>query len=483
MAIALSGFPEVPGDRAAAADRQHGPARLRTAEKARDRDPEPSEDPVCRAGAGPGPGPPAPGAPGTTPETAEDGYGGHRGSPDEAACPLNSRLLKKSLAQLEPESENFMAYFFATLFLRHPDMRPIFPLAMDNPRRRVFGALTRYVWGSDHPESLARWLSELARDHRKYGVSQSHYRPFCEALLVAVEAFSGSAWTPELKASWEGALSYISTIMTDAAHSARDEPSWWLAEVAGHELRRPGLAVLKLRFDPGASPSYRPGQHISVQVPHWPRVWREYSIANAPRADGMLCLHIRAIPGGRVSTALVQQTHIGDTLLVGPARGDMTVDSVSSRTVVCVAGGTGLAPLKAILEAFARRDRPLPYPDIRVLFGARREEELYDLPDLRRLARTCPFLEVIPVISHDPGYPGLRGTLPEVTARHLPPGAGDVFISGPAEMVTQTAAAVAARAPGACLHFDPPAPVTVEQVLGHPARAAKSRAVKSEAAN
>jgi NAD(P)H-flavin reductase/hemoglobin-like flavoprotein len=475
MAIALSGFPEVPGNRATAADRQHGPAPLRTAVKARDRDPEPPEGSALPAGSEPEPGekgPAVPRARDTPPESAGDVHGGHTGSPDETACQFNSRLLRKSLAQLEPESENFMAYFFATLFLRHPDMRPIFPLAMDNPRRRVFGALTRYLWGSDHPESLARWLSELARDHRKYGVSESHYRPFCEALLAAVEAFSGRAWTPELKAAWEGALSYISTIMTDAAHGAREEPSWWLAEVAGHELRRPGLAVLKLRFDPGASPSYRPGQHISVQVPHWPRIWREYSIANAPRADGMLCLHVRAIPGGRVSTALVQQTHSGDTLLVGPARGDMTVDSVSSRTVVCVAGGTGLAPLKAILEAFAGQDRQPPYPDIRVLFGARREEELYDLPDLRRLARTCPFLEVIPVISHDPGYPGLRGTLPEVTARHLPPGAGDVFISGPAEMVTQTAAAVAARAPGARLHFDPPAPAVAEQVFGPCASAA-----------
>ena len=258
-----------------------------------------------------------------------------------------------------------MAYFFATLFLRNPDLRPIFPLAMDNPRRRVFGALTRYVWGCDHPESLARWLSELARDHRKYGVAESHYRPFCEAMLAAVEAFSGRAWTPELKAAWEGALSYISTIMTDAAHSAREEPSWWLAEVASHDLRRTDLAVLKLRFNPGAPPPYRPGQHVSVQVPRWPRIWREYSIANAPRANGTLCLHIRAVPGGRVSTALVHQTRIGDTLLVGPARGDMTVDSVSSRTVVCVAGGTGLAPLKAILEAFASPDRlaaPSRYP-------------------------------------------------------------------------------------------------------------------------
>lgn len=464
MAIALSGFPDVPGGRAVAAGRPHGPVPVWTTEPARDREPG---EPAPSEQDSQGPGHETQAA-SQSPGCADAG-GGCAGEPDETSCQLNSRLLRKSLAQLEPESENVMAYFFATLFLRNPELRPMFPLSMDIPRRRVFGALTRYVWSCDHSESLARWLSELACDHRKYGVSESHYRPFCDALLATVEAFSGRAWTPEVKAAWEGALSYISTIMTDAAHGAQDEPPWWLAEVGTHDLRRPDLAVLRLRFDPADPPPYRPGQHVSVQVPRWPRIWREYSVANAPRADGTLCLHVRAIPGGRVSNALVHQTRVGDTVLVGAARGGMTVDSVTSRTVVCVAGGTGLAPVKAILDALASPDRPPPVPDVRLLFGARREEDLYDLPDLRRLAGTCSFLEVIPVISHDPAYPGLRGTLPEVTARHLPPGAGDVFISGPPGMVTQTAAVVAARAPSARLHFDPPGPATTEQASGRQA--------------
>lgn len=454
MAIALSGFPEVPAGRAAPAGRPHGPASLRKAENVREHEPARSgsaESGSCADQPDPGH------AAQPAAEGSADGCRVCPEAPDGTAGQLNSRLLRKSLAQLEPESENVMAYFFATLFLRNPELRPIFPLAMDGPRRRLFGALTRYVWSCDHPESLARWLSELARDHRKYGVSESHYRPFCDALLATVEAFSGRAWTPEVKDAWQGAVSYIAAIMTDAAHDAKDDPPWWLGEVTAHDLRRPDLAVLSLRFDPAAPPPYRPGQHVSIQVPRWPRIWREYSIANAPRADGRLYLHVRAVPGGRVSTALVHQTRVGDTLLVGPARGDMTADSVSARTVVCVAGGTGLAPMKAVLDAFASPDHQAPCPDIRLLFGARREEDLYDLPDLLRLSHACPFLEVIPVVSHDPSYPGLRGTLPEVTARHLPPGAGDVFISGPAEMVTRTAAAVAARASSARLHFDPPA--------------------------
>jgi NAD(P)H-flavin reductase/hemoglobin-like flavoprotein len=466
MAIALSGFPGAPEDPVAGRGRPLGQVHLRTTENQRGRE----QMPGGNAGSVPGQGclPAGQALAESSPARADDSGGETFAQLDESVGQVNSRLLRKSIAQLEPESENVMAYFFATLFLRSPELRPMFPLAMDAPRRRVFGALTRYVWSCDHPESLARWLSELARDHRKYGVQESHYRPFCDALLATVEAFSGRGWTPEVKAAWEGALSYMSTIMTDAAHGTRAEPAWWLAEVTGHDQRRPDLAVLELRPDDATPLPYQPGQHLSVQVPRWPRVWREYSIANAPRADGVVCLHVRAVPGGTVSAALVHQTRTGDTLLVGRARGDMTVDAISSGTVVCVAGGTGLAPVKAIVEALASPDAPPPHPDIRVLFGARREEDLYDLPDLQQLARDCPLLEVIPVISQDDGYPGVRGTLPEVTARYLPQAAGDVFISGPPDMVATTASVVAARARGARIHFDPPGPFTAGRADGSP---------------
>jgi NAD(P)H-flavin reductase/hemoglobin-like flavoprotein len=451
MAIALGGFGGEPGDRPPCEGEAGGPVPLRSAgteDVAADhRRLLPAAGAVCS---------------GNCPPAGDDASRGTA----ETAAQINSRLLRKSISQLEPESEHVMAYFFATLFLRNPELRPMFPLAMDTPRRRLFGALTRYVWSCDHPESLAHWLSELARDHRKYGVTQAHYRPFCDALLVTIEAFSGRGWTPEMKTAWEGALSYITAIMTDAAHGAREEPAWLLAEVTSHDPRRPDLAVLRIRPDSASPLPYRAGQHISVQVPRWPRLWREYSIANAPRPDGLLRLHVRAIPGGRVSTALVQQTRIGDTVLIGRARGDMTSDAVASPVVVCVAGGTGLAPIKAIVEALASADRPPPPPSIRLLVGARREEDLYDLSDLQRLTQVWPFLEVIPVVSDDPRYPGSRGTLAEVTPRHLPPGTGDVIISGPPAMVTATAEVVAARAPGTRIHFDPPGPVPADQARG-----------------
>jgi NAD(P)H-flavin reductase/hemoglobin-like flavoprotein len=384
----------------------------------------------------------------------------------------DSRLLKKSLALLEPQSERFMAHFFATLFVRNPELRPMFPLTLGESRKWVFEALTRCAWSFDQPESLTRWLGELGRDHRKFGVTGHHYRLFSDALLAALQAFSAGSWSDQTQAAWERALAAITAAMTagsaagqpgdgtgaargatTASDAAAGEPAWWLAEVVEHDRRRPGLAVLALR--PDLPLPYLAGQHISVQVPRWPRVWREYSIANAPAPDGLLRLHVRAVPGGRVSTALVHQTQAGDTVVLGRARGEMTADAIRSARVVCIAGGTGLAPVKAIAEALTSPVRPQPQPQVRLFFGARTRADLYDLPGLQRLAGARQSLTVIPVAAEEPGYGGLTGPVAEAAAAHLLAGTEDIVISGPAAMMARAAALVASAAPTARLHADP----------------------------
>jgi NAD(P)H-flavin reductase len=358
-----------------------------------------------------------------------------------------------------------MAYFFATLFVRHPEFRPMFPLALDAHRQRVFAALARYAWSSDRPESLTEWLSELAREHRKFGVAEGHFEPFCDALLVALRSFGDGPAAAATHAAWQGALDHIASVMTDAVHDAGDEPAWWLAEVTGHERRAPGVAVVTLR--PDQPLPYLAGQHVSIQVPRWPRLWREYSVANPPGPEGLLTLHVRAVPCGLVSTALVHHTRPGDTVVAGPARGVMTAAAAAGRDgaaapaagaggIACFAGGTGLAPIKAIVTELTGAGHGPPVGGIRLFVGARREEGLYDAADLDRLAEAHPALTVIPVVSDDPGFGGLHGTLAEAAGCLLPPDTADVFISGPPGMVRATAEAAAARAPAATIHFDPP---------------------------
>jgi ferredoxin-NADP reductase len=76
---------------------------------------------------------------------------------------------------------------------------------------------------------------------------------------------------------------------------------------------------------------HEPGQHVSVQTARWPRVWRPYSVACRPREDGLMTFHVKAVPGGWVSNALVDHAEPGDDLILGPALGTMTLRPAGDR--------------------------------------------------------------------------------------------------------------------------------------------------------
>ena len=75
---------------------------------------------------------------------------------------------------------------------------------------------------------------------------------------------------------------------------------------------------------------YRAGQYVSVETPQRPRLWRYLSPANAPRDDGRLEFHVRAVPGGWVSRSIVAHSRVGDTWRIGPPMGRMQVDRATA---------------------------------------------------------------------------------------------------------------------------------------------------------
>ncbi|HEX4811711.1 MAG TPA: globin domain-containing protein, partial [Nonomuraea sp.] len=261
---------------------------------------------------------------------------------------LNPRLVKESFSVVEPHAERATAYFYGRLFAESPHLRAMFPPAMNVQRDRLFRALTRIVWSLDSPDSLAAYLGQLGRDHRKYGVLAEHYTAVGNALLATVRRFAADVWDGEIEAAWVSAYTTAAELMIEsAAGDAGVSSAWWLAEVIDHEPRHRDIAVLTLR--PTQRLPYQPGQYVTVQTARWPRVWRTFSIANAPRPDNTIRLHVRSVPGGWVSTALTRHTRVGDTLMLGPPMGTMVPREDSARDILCVAGGTGLAPLKAIV--------------------------------------------------------------------------------------------------------------------------------------
>jgi NAD(P)H-flavin reductase/hemoglobin-like flavoprotein len=371
-----------------------------------------------------------------------------------AGTGFDRRLVRDSFAHVMSDPQQVMNYLYGRLFAANPEMRGLFPLTMTQTRAVAFRMLARLFWNLEDVKATERTLAHVATVHRKYGVREKHYQPFFDAMLATAEHVIGSAWTPEMGTAWRAALAYFADVMQAAADAdAQEQPAWWTSEVVQHDRRADSIAVLSLR--PDRPLSYLPGQHIAVQVPRWPRVWRHFSVANAPRDNGLIDIHVRAVPGGLVSTALVAHCSAGDTLLLGAAHGDLRVVDDPGRDLVCVAGGTGLAPVKALTEAVVGAAGHGRRRAVTIYFGVRRSGDLYDMRDLQALALAYPSLTLIPVVQDDIDFSGRVGKLSEVVATHPSFRDCDVYISGPAGMITATVRALSSRVPAERLHHDP----------------------------
>ncbi|HEY3008056.1 MAG TPA: globin domain-containing protein [Micromonosporaceae bacterium] len=344
-----------------------------------------------------------------------------------------SRILKESWTLLEEQQDKVAGYFYARIFLSNPQLRDLFPVQMDAQRARLLGAIVTAVQTIDDPERFDDYLRSLGRDHRKFHVVPEHYEVVRMALLESLRTFAGEKWSIEYDQAWADAYGVIARRMLAGAE-ADTNPPYWHAEVLTHERRSRDIAVFTCR--PLAPIEYRAGQYVSVECPRYqPRLWRVYSMANAPRTDNTMEFHVRALGAGWVSSALVRRTRPGDMIRLAAPMGEMTLDRESTRDIVCIAGGTGLAPIKAIVEELTRYNRTRW---VHVFFGAKDREDLYDLAELNQMAARHPWLAVVPACSEDRGSPGERGNISDVLARYGPWDDHDFFVSGSPAMVKAT---------------------------------------------
>src|SRR3954469_6226309 len=354
---------------------------------------------------------------------------------------MDAARLKSSFSAVAAHGDELPLYFYSHLFLTHPETRTMFPAAMGAQRDRFVRALIEIVGKVHQVQAVVPYLQQLGRDHRKYGVKAEHYPVVGASLLATLEHFLADDWTPEVAADWAAAYDLVAKVMTNAAAEAEEtDPPFGDAEVVGHERRGPGIAVITVRTDQRLP--YVPGQSVSVQSPLAARMWRYLSPANAPRTDNTIEFHVRAVDGGWVSPALVHATAKGDVLRLGPAvGGGLTRDEQSDRALLLLAGGTGLAPLRAVVEQLdGRRQRR----NVDLYVGARTEDELYDLPALRQLQERNRWLSVVPVVQRGLS-PGLAiGEPARVAVGHRQWRGAQVYVCGSSEMVATSLEVLAA---------------------------------------
>jgi CDP-4-dehydro-6-deoxyglucose reductase len=200
------------------------------------------------------------------------------------------------------------------------------------------------------------------------------------------------------------------------------------------QLLAPDVMRLTLMPPHGRAFAYLAGQYLDVLLPAGKR--RAFSIANAPHTGPQVELHIRHVAGGGFTHRVFTELKPGDILRVEGPLGTFVPREHSERPMLFVAGGTGFAPIKALVEHFIQLGTLRP---MALYWGARTPEELYlrDLPE--RWAMTHAALRFDAVISDAEriGASGLRsGFVHEaVLEDHVDLSGFDVYMSGPPALI------------------------------------------------
>lgn len=178
---------------------------------------------------------------------------------------------------------------------------------------------------------------------------------------------------------------------------------------------------------------YQAGQFAELALASLPGVKRSYSFATAPSADGKVSFIVRRVQGGQVSSRLVDGDVVGeDVQLHGPG-GNFWLRP-GHAPILMVAGGSGLAPILAMLEQARKEKETRP---VTVLFGAREQKDLYALEIFAELEKIWPGFKFIPVLSAEPAgssWQGERGMVADAIAKYKAE-ADSAYLCGPPVMV------------------------------------------------
>ncbi len=198
-------------------------------------------------------------------------------------------------------------------------------------------------------------------------------------------------------------------------------------EPLAHDVMR-----LDLKLPEAQRLQFQAGQYLDFILPNGHK--RAFSIANAPHDDDFIQLHIRHVAGGEFTEQVFSTMQEKTILRIEAPLGTFVLREQSERPILLMGGGTGFAPLKAMVEhaLHVGIDRP-----IWLYWGVRSRRDLYlaDLPE--SWAATKENFRFIPVLSEpDEGWQGRTGFVHQAVVDDHPDLSGfDAYMAGPPVMV------------------------------------------------
>lgn len=207
--------------------------------------------------------------------------------------------------------------------------------------------------------------------------------------------------------------------------------------VEGIESLTHDIKHLVLKFaEPGQRMLFTAGQYADIRIPGSDE-HRAYSMANTPGANDHLEFIIKVFPGGQFSSLLEGGISVGQELEVKGPYGVFMLREKSNSDIVCIGGGSGMAPIWSLLKSMAERgiERKATY-----YYGARTRKDLFFLDRLQQLAEQLPGFRFVPALSMatvEDEWNGETGLITEVLDRNLEAGQTEMqaYLCGPPPMI------------------------------------------------
>lgn len=180
---------------------------------------------------------------------------------------------------------------------------------------------------------------------------------------------------------------------------------------------------------------FKPGQYIQFCIPDT-NEYRAYSVASQPSITDKIELMVRLVPGGLCSTYMHEALEEGDEAYITGPYGEFFLHEESTKNIICVGGGCGMAPIKSILNHLLEKGtkRKIIY-----FFGARQKRDLFYTEELEALEKKYENFTYIPALSEpvpEDNWTGEVGLITEVMQKYLEYDKNqEAYLCGPAPMI------------------------------------------------
>jgi NAD(P)H-flavin reductase/quinol-cytochrome oxidoreductase complex cytochrome b subunit len=279
----------------------------------------------------------------------------------------------------------------------------------------------------------------------------------CKATLLAGEADRGihlASALSEAERAQGKLLLCCATALTDLeieyeeGAAVREQPlGVFSARVERLEKLAPDVMLVALRLAGGRRIAFEAGQYLNIILPDGDR--RSYSFTVPSGETDLVELHVRRMPGGKFTSHVFERMKVGELVRFEGPLGTFVLREPSERPLVFVAGATGFAPVKSLLEQAFRMGitRPLHF-----YWGVRKRRDLYlaELPE--RWQREHPNFRFVPVLSEpDPEdrWTGRTGLVHEAILADFPDLSGfAIYACGSVKMVEAAKPAFVAQGLG-----------------------------------